>query len=201
MSNKIFCIGFHKTGTTSLAKALTILGYKVTGPNGIHDPNISQNVYEMAFHLVDKYDAFQDNPWPIIFKQIDERYPGNKFILTLRPTEEWIKSIVRHFGTDTTPMRAWIYGVGYPKGNEDTYILRYNQHNEEVLNYFKDRPDDLLVLKITEGDGWDKLCSFLNRKAPGITFPHENRAENRGTVTLSGFNKLLFKVPKTPNDK
>ena len=30
---KIFCIGFHKTGTKSLGLALGILGYKVTGPN------------------------------------------------------------------------------------------------------------------------------------------------------------------------
>ena len=40
---KIFGIGFHKTGTTSLAQALKMLGFSVTGPNGINDPNIADN--------------------------------------------------------------------------------------------------------------------------------------------------------------
>jgi hypothetical protein len=33
MKTKVFGIGFHKTATTSLAKALSYLGYRVTGPN------------------------------------------------------------------------------------------------------------------------------------------------------------------------
>jgi UDP-N-acetylmuramate-alanine ligase len=41
METKVFCIGFHKTGTTSLAVALKTLGYRVTGPNGVHDPDIA----------------------------------------------------------------------------------------------------------------------------------------------------------------
>ena len=32
MKTKVFGIGFHKTATTSLAKALSYLGYRVTGP-------------------------------------------------------------------------------------------------------------------------------------------------------------------------
>ena len=85
--NKIFVIGFHKTGTKSLASALKKLGYRVTGPNGIEDPDIADNVYSMAYTLVEQYDAFQDNPWPIIYKEIDKRYPESKFILTLRDSK------------------------------------------------------------------------------------------------------------------
>lgn len=109
MTAKVFCIGFHKTGTTSLGLALRELGYSVTGPNGIRDPNISQNVYDMAFRIVEQYDAFQDNPWPILYRELDDRYPKSKFILTLRSSESWIRSQVRHFGTQRTPMRAWIW--------------------------------------------------------------------------------------------
>ena len=188
--NKIFGIGFHKTGTTSLARALAIFGYSVTGPNGVTDPDISQNVLKMACELVEQYDAFQDNPWPIIFKEMAQRYPGSKFILTIRPTEKWIKSQVTHFGTDTTPMREWIYGVGCPKGNEEIYIERYEKHNAEVLEYFKDRPDDLLVLKITEGQGFEKLCPFLNKEIPGVAFPHANKAECRNTKTSEKRNVI-----------
>ena len=62
MTPKVFCIGFHKTGTTSLAVALRQLGYRVTGHNGVSDADIAEKVYEMAYGLVEQYDAFQDNP-------------------------------------------------------------------------------------------------------------------------------------------
>jgi hypothetical protein len=81
---KVFCIGFHKTGTTSLNVALQTLGYQVTGPNGYNDPKIQKRVLALAHSLVKKYDAFQDNPWPIIYKEMDHAYPGSKFILTVR---------------------------------------------------------------------------------------------------------------------
>ena len=84
MTAKVFGIGFHKTGTTSLALALRQLGYSVTGPNGVNDPNISQNARALVRDLVDQFDAFQDNPWPILFRELDEWYPNSKFVLTLR---------------------------------------------------------------------------------------------------------------------
>jgi hypothetical protein len=130
--------------------------------------------------LVEKHDAFQDNPWPILYREIDQKYPGSKFILTLRPTDDWIRSVVSHFGSQVTPMRKWIYGVGSPKGSEQIYIDRYEKHNEGVLRYFSDRPKDLLVLRITEGDGWERLCPFLGvKEVPSIAFPRANTAEDR----------------------
>ena len=178
---KVFVIGFPKTGTKSLNSALTALGYKVKSFFGSKDPDISRHVYEMAFRFVEQYDAFEDTPWCVIYKELDKKYPGSKFILTLRPTEKWIKSQVEHFGTKTKtkPIREWIYGVGYPKGNEDIYIERYERHNKEVLEYFKHRPDDLLAFRLSEGDGWEKLCQFLHKDIPPIEFPHENKGVNR----------------------
>lgn len=179
MKPKVFCIGFHKTGTTSLANALKLLDYRVTGPNGVDDPDIAQNVHTMADRLVAENDAFQDNPWPILYRYLDEKYPGSKFILTMRSPESWINSQVQHFGTDETPMRQWIYGVGCPAGNEDVYLERYNRHNREVLEYFSDRPDDMIIMDLPSGDGWDKLCSFLSQPIPDEPFPHANKATSR----------------------
>lgn len=198
---KVFGIGFHKTETTSLARAITILGYNVTGPNCVTDPDIGQNILKIASELAEQYDAFQDNPWPIIFREMDQRYPRSKFILTLRPTEKWIQSQVAHFGTSTTPMREWIYGVGCPQGNEDVYIARYEKHNAEVLEYFKDRPDDLLVLKITEGEGFEKLCPFLNKEIPDIAFPNVNKVIDRDS-TISSSNavvRIKYKLKRVLN--
>jgi hypothetical protein len=180
---KVFCIGFHKTGTKSLAKALSMLGYRVTGPNEVRNVSIRQQVLEIAPLLVARFDAFQDNPWPILYRELDEWYPRSKFILTLRPTNEWIASVVSHFGGAETPMREWIYGFGDPRGHEMRYVEIYERHNREVLRYFQDRPGDLLVLRIAAGDGWQKLCAFLGANEPIGRFPSLNRAAHRRTPT------------------
>ena len=180
-NQKVFGIGFHKTGTKSLALALKQLGYRVTGPNGVSNPSIASEVYAMAYALADQFDAFQDNPWPILYKELDQKYPGSKFILTLRPTADWIKSVVGHFGRASTPMREWIYGVGHPSGNEQIYISRYERHNQEVFAHFANRENDFLVLEITAGAGWPELCRFLGEEIPATEFPDINKAADRKT--------------------
>jgi len=198
MSNtKIFCIGFQKTGTSSMGKALKILGYKVTGPNGINDPAIAIKVYQEAKKLTKKFDAFQDNPWPVIYKWCYENYPDAKFILTVRDPDKWYTSSLRHFGTKSTCMREWIYGAthGSPANNRDCWIQRYTSHNVEVTEFFKDKPN-FLMIDVTQGDGWDKVCPFLGKPIPGMPFPHANPARVRGPKKspsfLNGLKRTLL---------
>lgn len=161
-----------------------MLGYRVTGMFGVQNPDIAEQVLELFGSIVAEHDAFQDNPWPIIYKELDERYPGSSFILTIRDPDAWIGSQVKHFGMLETCMRKWIYGVGCPEGNEDIYLTRYQQHNEEVLDYFKNRKDDLLVMDLAQMDGWSMLCPFLGKKVPRKPFPHANKAGTRdGALT------------------
>lgn len=193
MRKKVFCVGFQKTGTTSLSKALKILGYTVTGPNGTNDPEIEKNVRRKAFALVDKYDAFQDNPWPLLFKELDEKFPGNLFVLTLRDEDAWIKSVVRHFGKKDSPLFRWVYGVGNPLENEEIYLNRYKQHNKDVIQYFRNRPEDLLIVDFSKNNGWEELCRFLQCDIPNKPFPHANKAVDRERKNsgLLGFIKKL----------
>ena len=172
--DKVFCIGFHKTGTKSLGEALRMLGYRVTGPNGTREQDIGTQALAMALASATEFDAFNDMPWPILYKELDAVFPGSKFILTVRATNQWIDSVVGHFGGEETPMREWVYRVGAPLGNEDRYMARYEQHIKEVREYFRDR-EDLLEMNIEEGDGWTKLGEFLRLPTPDAPFPHENR--------------------------
>lgn len=190
-ARKIFCIGFHKTGTSSLAAALKELGFRVTGPNGIRDPDIANNYWSMVERLVPQYDAFQDNPWPVLYRELDVRYPGSRFILTIRETEAWLQSQLRHFGSRSTPMRAWIYGAGCPEGHESIYRDRYEQHNRDVLAYFDGRQKDLLVMDMAGGDGWVKLCDFLGLPRRSDPFPHENREQVGGKKDLQSWSRRL----------
>ncbi|MEX2133083.1 MAG: sulfotransferase family protein [Acidimicrobiia bacterium] len=178
-STKVFGIGFHKTGTSTLASALRILGYRVAGTFGIDDADIGLTASKQALRIARDWDAAQDNPWPIVYQDLDRAYPHSKFILTTRDSDEWLASVVRHFGGESTPMREWIYGVGDPVGNEAIYKKRYEEHNREVLEYFENRQNDLLVLPITEGAGWAQLCPFLGLEEPASEFPHSNSHRDR----------------------
>ena len=149
------------------------------GTVGVHDPHIATNASRLIHSLVPKYDAFQDNPWPVFYRELDQCYPGSRFILTVRPPDEWIDSAVCHFGTRDTPMRDYIYGVGHPRGNEAIFLDRYCRHNDEVREYFRQRSDDFLTMDITGGAGWEALCAFLEVNRPDTMFPKRNTRHAR----------------------
>lgn len=179
---KLFGVGFHKTGTSSLGRALEQLGYRVGGPFGVRDPGIAGSAWAEAQRRLEGVDAVQDNPWPLLYRELDEAHPHGRFVLTVRPTDDWWASVLGHFGGRSTPMREWIYGEGNgdPVGHEALYRERYERHNAAVRAYFADRPDTLLVLRLTEGEGWAELCAFLGRPVPDHAFPRVNAA---GPVT------------------
>ena len=173
---KVFGVGFHKTGTKSLSAALTTLGYRVTGPNWTRAPDIADTALQRALEIVPDYDAFQDNPWPILFRELDAQVPGSKFILTICPVDEWLPRAERYFGTEETDMRRWIYGAGSPVGHLARYAEVYAAHNAAVQSHFRDRPGDLLVFPLTTRPEWGPLCRFLGHPVPyGVPFPHANR--------------------------
>lgn len=179
-SPRVFGIGFQKTATSSLGRALEQLGYRVHGPFGWTQPDIRKTALKQALTIAASYDAVQDFPWALIYRELDDAYPGSKFILTLRDDEAWFASMMRHFGVRATPMRAWAYdGIPYPRGHKRHYIRRYNAHTKEVCDYFSDRPNDLLIMDITQGDGWDILCPFLDCTRPDNTFPYANAKKER----------------------
>ncbi len=183
---KVFGIGFHKTGTTSLGAALRLLGYRVTGPNWIYYGNIGRTYLDRCRALSREYDAFQDNPWPLAFREMDAMWPEARFILTTRDPDRWIASQTKHFSRDVTPMRQFIYGrdKGHPVGNEAHYIATYKHHNAAVRAHFADRPDKLLEISFDSAVGWGPLCAFLGHPVPNTPFPHANPAGTDRSVSL-----------------
>lgn len=180
-SAKIFCIGFQKTGTTSLGRGLEILGYDVCGPVGVTNPQIGEKALDWALEKIPHYDAFQDNPWPLLYKDLDRIFPGSKFILTTRHPRSWIKSAKKYFGSYEAAAEVWIYGgVGTPVKNQKRFLQRYKQHNQDVREYFKNRPDDFLEIDFGKGHGWEELCSFLGRPVPSLPFPRSNKSGSIG---------------------
>lgn len=172
-TNKVFGIGFHKTGTSSLGAALTILGYRVY--EAVQVPNILEHRNPIPYLLpyLEKYDAFEDMPWAVLYKELDKLYPDSKFILTTRQIDSWMYSAENQFRINIwTPMREYVYGHG--TWNAKIYRQRYLQHHKEVTEYFKNRPRDLLVMNIIDGEDWRTLCPFLGHDLVDQPFPHKN---------------------------
>ncbi|HUJ48485.1 MAG TPA: sulfotransferase [Rhizomicrobium sp.] len=187
---KVFGIGFQKTGTSSLDAAFRILGYATDKGVFINEPRkrdsvhiapplTNENVLAAVLPIADSREAFSDNPWPLLFREMDTRYPGSKFILTVRDPREWIASVVRHFGDRPSDMTQWIYGVPCPAGHEARCLEVYEKHNAAVRAHFASRPADLLELDLSVKPRWDALCAFLGKPAPDSPFPHENPATER----------------------
>lgn len=180
--SKVICIGWHKTGTSTLGDALLTLGYKVTGAREDLAYSLIEGDIKPALDLAEKFEAIQDVPWAALFKDLDQAFPGSKFILTVRDEEAWLNSAKKHFQDKDYKLHEWLYGTGVIEGNEDIYINRYKKHYKEVNEYFKDRPEDIIVMDFKNGDGWDKLCLFLDKPVPKKSFPHSNKGKHNYTL-------------------
>ena len=188
----MFGIGFHKTGTTSLGAALAALGYATCdGARALREAVghhemmrlLHENQLEPIMRVAEHYDGFTDNPWFILFRELDRRFPGSKFILTVRDERRWLASAVRYFGESESDLRAWIYGSSRPVGHEQRWTERYREHIAQVKAHFRHRPDDLLVVDWEQGGGWDDLGRFLRRTAPSRPFPHLTKPRRESDLT------------------
>ncbi len=97
---KVFCIGRNKTGTTSLARALRELGYKVAPqkPAELLTEDWAVRSFGKLVRFCRRFDAFQDTPFSLNFTYaaLDQAFPGAKFILSIRrDADEWFDSVLR----------------------------------------------------------------------------------------------------------
>jgi len=176
---KIFGIGLSKTGTTSLANALQILGYRVRDNMGVVR-YAKEDLSSIDMSIVESFDALTDTPIPSFYRELDARFPGSKFILTVRDAQGWLKSCKKQFTqrfadvqTDAHK-RLFVDLYGTDAFEERGFARGYERFVSGVREYFKDRPGDLLVIDVTAGEGWYKLCAFLGKPVPEIPFPKAN---------------------------
>lgn len=94
---KVFCIGRNKTGTTSMARAVVSLGFKLGKQSRAE--RLLEDWGKRDFCRIIRYcksaDAFQDIPFslPDTYQALDEAFPKSKFILTVRNnSEEWYET-------------------------------------------------------------------------------------------------------------
>jgi len=175
---KVFGIGLHRTGTTSLRRAFYQLGYKTVPPwlwTGRYEQTLKAEQVKLdAFELADSHEAAGYMPFSTCFEDLYDRYPDAKFILTVRNEDKWLKSMFNFFGDANWPEVRFAFGVDVSDETGETLKQKFNEHNSSVRQFFADKPGSLLEMDISKGDGWEELCTFLGEDIPDGNFPREN---------------------------
>lgn len=205
-SPKVFCIGLNKTGTTSLEAALKNHGFRIGNQNAGEDLVVdwAQRDFDQIIKLCYTADAFQDAPFsfPFTYQALDMHFHNAKFILTIRDDfEQWYDSITRFHS------KIWADGIRVPTVEDlkkapyryegrayevnrllfnspenDPYEIEcfrryYESHNNAVLEYFRHRPDRLLVINLSDSSAYQNFCSFLRLEPKGSDFPWLNKTD------------------------
>lgn len=165
MTFKVFGIGLSRTGTTTLNNVLNEWGW-----NTIHYPN-DKELWDPKSH------GATDIPAAVWYKDLDEKFPGSKFIYTVRNKEEWLDSIVPYLERKRDwPMsrrqmdnRVKLFGDPFP--NRFQASMAWDRYDSTVRSWFGDR---MLVIDIIGGDSPQKLAQFLGVKTDMTEFPHLN---------------------------
>jgi hypothetical protein len=194
--SKVFCIGHFKTGTTSYSSAAAL--------HGLVDLHFDREyVAELneAGHAV----AWKGRPWDsmsnvneVEYEELDELYPGSKFVLTTRDVSSWLRSIKKHMEQQWSPPIQRLFNARFQKifgcdcvpGAFDatTFWEVFEEHDHKVREYFGSS-DRLLVLDLdSDEDLMSKLSGFLGRRPQ---YPDRNK----GGYTSEALRRIMEMKP------
>jgi hypothetical protein len=176
-------VGLPKTATTSLCDALEELGYRA-----IHYPSIfkfegGQVGLRWPWWMAG-YNAMADLPAAMLYRELADRFPNARFVLTLRNMETWLSSSQKHYSRENHEETVALGGLqgavdlychmyGCPWFDRDRFAAAYQRHEREVREFFKGSRR-FTTLDIEAGDGWQELAGFLAKEVPNRPFPRSN---------------------------
>ena len=161
--DKVFVLGYFKTATTSVGKALEKLGYHHLSFQMDLHRRYGRTRPKRYVRLARRYDSFDDLPWNQLelLPHLMEAFPDAKFILTHRDPEAWLKSYRAYFA--------------HSDGLSDAELLdRFNAHNNGVRELMWEAKREWLAIDIDRDLRWGHLCAFLEVPVPDAPFPRVN---------------------------
>jgi hypothetical protein len=188
-AEKVFGIGLSRTGTTSLNKALNLLGLRA-----FHWRFPPEN---RILRIEDAYycDAITDINAAFCFETLSRMFPNAKFVYTSRPLDSWVPSVVKHYDAETPAdlkLRMQTFATGEKPApsllnhsplyhaihhalytGHASWPEAYMAHDRSVRTFFKDSGRLLEFGLFDHNHGWNELCAFLERKIPTLPYPHE----------------------------
>lgn len=202
-NQKIFCIGFNKTGTTTFERIMIDhdikMGNQKSGELLFFE--YAKRNFKPIINFCKTAQAFQDIPFslPFTYVALHQAYPNSKFILTVRDDEHiWYDSLIRFlsklYEIDSKPTVEdvrnyhyrtpnYMYTVGkylYKTPDEDFFNEKalkdlYLTHNKNVIDYFRDNKNFIVINFAKKGD-FQRLCDFLAIDPKYNTPPWENKS-------------------------
>lgn len=198
-SQKVFCLGLSRTGTTALAEKLSSLGLRtihyslnaylrmnelaserieISSPrpgrywNWAFQREVRAQDKISLVELLNRYDAFADLPFPLLYRELSVLYPDAYFVLTSRDDESWLNSMKwllgdghvlwEHGLLDDSLLRASYGGTCY---DADKLLRFFHSHNRCVREHFRDS-GRFLDLRLDRGDFQStKLERFLHMES------------------------------------
>jgi hypothetical protein len=204
VKHNVWGIGLTRTGTLSLNRALEILGYRAvhypTIAQLLHEPLEAATDEPVA--VTYKYLDFLYPHSKFILTEREEddwirsaaghrqrhaqrRKQWSPFDSPFdKPSPDWMqKQVSAILGQgllrDRTVEHAFTQMTLYEtlEFDEEKFRQGSRRYHEDVARYFAERPDDLLRMRICEGEGWRPMCEFLGHPVPDAPFPTLNRGK------------------------
>lgn len=174
---RVVYLGFLKTGSRSICSYVkSLLEYEIY--IGEVTSLTHKDIYLKDYFTIDPlnmknaffngyvddsvvYDVLMNNenfisrefPYFGMYKYIYENYENSKFILCIRDTEDVFNSYKTYMSArlsySVNDVLLNIYGPVTDEHKEE-FIRVYEKHNADILDFFKDKPDKLLVLQFED---------------------------------------------------
>ncbi|NBC27281.1 MAG: hypothetical protein GVY08_10495 [Bacteroidetes bacterium] len=140
--DKVFVIGFNKTGTTTLSYVLKKFGFKLGNQAVAEILDIEwgeTGKTDKIFRYCETAEAFQDRPFsrPELYKVLDREFPKSKFILSVRDSgEQWFQSLVSYHS------KCYTKNKSQPPSEKDlaNALYRYKGMMLDAKKLFYDYP-------------------------------------------------------------
>ena len=182
MKPKVFCIGLHKTGTTSLHDMAANSGFKA-----VHGTTWDRDKKQLR-----KYNFFCDGgshytgQHELDYKSLEDKYPDALFIINIREIGSWIRSKLKHARWDRDPIvsdsKSGIYKHKEwrvkSKLNIRLFIDHYLERYKDVIEYFMDKPHKAIIVDLVGNMNTDVLHVFLGLSGP-MDMSHKNKTKSR----------------------
>ena len=186
---RVFNVSHHKCGTTSVHRALEILGFQShhwEKPIELMHRHLEGTIEEEPFFQPDNT-AFNDLPITLMYRELYRIFPEDKFIFVRRDRESWVESLRQHL------LRYWpvplsvhtlVYGYPLKASNFDEAVcLRvYDRLCGDILEFFDEKPNFLLIE--FKDLSWKSLCPFLGMPEPDQPFPWQNKTSRQEDSVL-----------------
>ncbi|MFT7076815.1 MAG: hypothetical protein ACJA0P_002833 [Planctomycetota bacterium] len=208
---KVIGIGLNKTGTKTMAHHLRAWGLRHrTYDSQSTTESPSFRLYEAGeidalMDIVDAHDSCEDWPWPLLYREIDARFPEAKFVLTTRTSADvWYRSLC-NMAVRIGPLPLYeqsVYGSSMPQGRRDEHVRIYEEHNRAVEDHFAGRPDKLIKLSWGEGGEAEKLAEFLGFEGVPTEPLHVNRSPTKvysgDSLPMAHVHRLIYQKLRAP---